>query len=235
MLRGEVSLEPVALDSPEGLTILRHSAAHVMACAVQRLFPTTKVTIGPAIDKGFYYDFDADRPFSVEDFPAIVAEMRHIVKEAPAFLRREVSKEEAVRFFEEKEETYKVEIVRSIEADRVSLYELAEFTDLCRGPHVPDAGLIKAFSLLSVAGAYWRGDEKNKMLSRIYGVAFPGEAELKTHLHRLEGPRAATTENSAANSTFSTFMRMSLPAWSSGIPRVCLCAPYLKTFCERSI
>ena len=183
---GAVILEPVSLDSPEGLEILRHSVAHVMACAVQRLFPKARVTIGPAIEKGFYYDFDAPRPFSVEDFPAIEAEMRHIAKDAVPFTRSEMSKEDAIRFFEEKGESYKVEIIREIEVDTVSLYHLAEFTDLCRGPHLPHAGFVRAATLLSVAGAYWRGNEKNKMLSRIYGTAFPDEAELKKYLHHLE-------------------------------------------------
>lgn len=183
---GSVSLEPVSVNSPEGLEILRHSTAHVMACAVQRLFPKTKVTIGPAIEKGFYYDFDALRPFSIEDFPAIEAEMRHIAKDAIPFTRSEMSKEDAIRFFEEKGEGYKVEIIREIDAASVSLYHLAEFTDLCRGPHLPHSGFVKAVTLLSVAGAYWRGDEKNKMLSRIYGTAFAEEAELKKYLHHLE-------------------------------------------------
>ena len=180
------TLEPVTLASAEGIEILRHSTAHIMACAVQRLFPKAKVTIGPAIDKGFYYDFDAPRAFSVDDFAAIEAEMRHIVKDSLPFTRREVGKDEAIRFFEAKGESYKVEIIREIEADTVSLYELAEFTDLCRGPHLPDVGFAKAFTLLSVAGAYWRGDEKNKMLSRIYGTSFPDEAALKKYLHHRE-------------------------------------------------
>ena len=186
VLREGLCLEAVTLDSADGLALLRHSAAHVMACAVQRLFPGARASIGPAIDKGFYYDFDVPRPFSPEDFPAIEAEMRRIVQKAPPFTRRELSRDEAIRFFAEKGESYKVEILDSIEADVVSLYDLAEFTDLCRGPHLPDAGFLRAAKLLSVAGAYWRGDEKNKMLSRIYGVAFPEEAELKAHLQRLE-------------------------------------------------
>ena len=188
-LEGAAALAPVTLDSPEGLEILRHSTAHIMACAVQRLFPKAKVTIGPAIDKGFYYDFDPPRPFSLEDFAAIETEMRHIAKAALPFTRFDVSKDEAIRFFADKGESYKVDIIRDIEADTVSLYELAEFTDLCRGPHLPDTGFVRAFSLLSVAGAYWRGDEKNKMLSRIYGTAFPDEADLKQYLHRLEEAR----------------------------------------------
>ncbi len=183
---GTTPLEPVTLDSDEGLDLLRHSTAHVMAAAVQKLFPGTKVTIGPAIDKGFYYDFDPQRPFSVEDFAAIEAEMRAIVAAGTPFARREVSKDEAIRIFEGKGENYKVEIIREIPADAVSLYTLGDFTDLCRGPHLPNAGFVRAFKLLSVAGAYWRGDEKNKMLSRIYGTAFADEAALAKYLHHIE-------------------------------------------------
>jgi threonyl-tRNA synthetase len=180
------SLEPIYLDSPEGLEILRHSAAHVMALAVRRLFPETLVSIGPAIDKGFYYDFDPSRPFTPEDLPAIEAEMRKIAAAALPFTRREVTKEEALRFFKDKYEIYKVEIIEELDVERVSLYDLGEFTDLCRGPHLPHAGLAKACKLLSVAGAYWRGNEKNKMLSRIYGTSFADEAALDKYLKQLE-------------------------------------------------
>ena len=183
---GCAELFAVGADSAEGLDILRHSSAHIMALAVQRLFPATKVTIGPAIDKGFYYDFDAPRPFTPDDFTAIEAEMRHIIKANEAFGRREVTKAEAVRFFEEKGESYKVEIIQDIPAETVSLYTLGEFTDLCRGPHLPHAGFAGAVKLLSVAGAYWRGSEKNKMLSRIYGTAFADESALQKYLHHLE-------------------------------------------------
>ncbi len=184
--QGSEELAAVDIESPEGLEILRHSTAHIMACAVQRLFPGVKVTIGPAIDKGFYYDFDAPRPFTPDDFEAIEAEMRKIVAVGEPFTRREMSRDEALRFFGEKGESYKVELIQFLEADRVSLYDLAGFTDLCRGPHLPHAGFAKAVKLLSVAGAYWRGDEKNKMLSRIYGTAFADEVELKKYLHHLE-------------------------------------------------
>jgi threonyl-tRNA synthetase len=183
---GAASLEPVYADSPAGLEILRHSAAHVMALAVRRLFPGTLVSIGPAIDKGFYYDFDTARPFTPEDFPAIEAEMRKITTQALPFTRREVPKSEALRLFRDQGEIYKVEIIEELDAETVSLYDLGEFTDLCRGPHLPHAGLAKAFRLLSVAGAYWRGSEKNKMLSRIYGTGFADEAALDKYLHGLE-------------------------------------------------
>ncbi|MDR2124565.1 MAG: threonine--tRNA ligase [Desulfovibrio sp.] len=183
---GAEHLEPVTADSPEGLEILRHSASHVLARAVRRLFPQAGVSIGPAIDKGFYYDFDVPRPFTPEDFPALEAEMRRTVEQAVPFVRREIPKEDALRFFADRGDTYKTEIIESLDADTVSLYDLGGFVDLCRGPHLPHAGFIRAFTLLSVAGAYWRGDEHNKMLSRIYGTAFAREEDLKQHLFRLE-------------------------------------------------
>lgn len=173
-------------ESPDGLDLIRHSAAHIMAAAVRRLFPGVKVTIGPAIENGFYYDFDYSRAFTPEDFPAIEAEMRKITAENIPFERREVSKAEALEFFRKEGENYKVELIGPIEADHVSLYKLGDFTDLCRGPHVPASGCLKAFKLLSVAGAYWRGDEKNPMLSRIYATAFGSEADLKKYLNMLE-------------------------------------------------
>ncbi len=179
-------LRPVTPDEAAGLDLLRHSAAHVMAAAVKTLFPGVKVTIGPSIENGFYYDFDNSRPFTPEDFAAIEAEMRKISGQAMPFVRREVSREEAVAFFEAQGENYKVEIIKDLNEPVVSLYELGGFTDLCRGPHLPHSGFVKAFKLLSVAGAYWRGDEKNRMLTRIYATAFPDEAALKDYLHRLE-------------------------------------------------
>ncbi len=180
------TIEPVFADSPEGIELIRHSAAHIMAEAVQKLFPGVKVTIGPAIDSGFYYDFDYERPFSVDDLEAIEAEMQKIVAAAHPFTRTEMSKDEAVALFESMGETYKVEIVRDIPADMVSVYRSGDFVDLCRGPHIPDTSFVKAFKLLSVAGAYWRGDEKNRMLSRVYGTAFADPKALKDYLHQIE-------------------------------------------------
>ncbi|WP_353119945.1 threonine--tRNA ligase [Nitratidesulfovibrio sp.] len=180
------TIEPVFADSPEGIELIRHSAAHIMAEAVQKLFPGVKVTIGPAIDTGFYYDFDYERPFSVDDLEAIEAEMQKIVAAAHPFSRTEMTKDEAVALFEGMGETYKVEIVRDIPADTVSVYRSGDFVDLCRGPHIPDTSFVKAFKLLSVAGAYWRGDEKNRMLSRVYGTAFADPKALKDYLHQIE-------------------------------------------------
>ena len=179
-------LAPISADTAEGLSLLRHSAAHILALAVQRLFPGTKITIGPSIDSGFYYDFDAARPFTPDDFAGIQKEMEAIVKEALPYTRSEVGQEEAIALFAGKGETYKVEIIQEINAPTVSLYSMGDFVDLCRGPHVPDTSYIRAFGLLSVAGAYWRGSEKNKMLSRIYATAFATQDELKKYLNHLE-------------------------------------------------
>lgn len=179
-------LEFISAKTPRGLEILRHSAAHVMAQAVKELFPDAKVTIGPAIEDGFYYDFDTSRPFTPEDLERIETRMQEIVKSRLAFRRIVLPRDEAIRFFQEKGENYKVELIQGIDSPDVSLYSQGEFTDLCRGPHVPDSGLIRAFKLMKVAGAYWRGDERNPMLQRIYGTAFPSKDELKHHLHLIE-------------------------------------------------
>jgi threonyl-tRNA synthetase len=179
-------LEPVSLDSIEGRNIYRHSVSHIMAHAVKELFPEVKVTIGPSIEDGFYYDFDRDTPFSTEDLEKIEKKMTEIIKKNSPFVRKTMSRKDAIAFFSGKGEEYKVELINDIADDEVSLYEEDGFTDLCRGPHMPRTGKIKAFKLLSVAGAYWRGDEKRKMLQRIYGTAFATKDELKAHLEFLE-------------------------------------------------
>ncbi|NPB09929.1 MAG: threonine--tRNA ligase, partial [Thermodesulfobacteria bacterium] len=166
--------------------LLRHSAAHVLAQAVKELFPGVKLGIGPATDQGFYYDFDYERPFTPEDLTAIEKRMKKIVKKRFPIRREEVSKEEARKLFEEQGETYKLELLEDIPDETVSLYRQGDFVDLCRGPHVPHTGWVKAFKLLSVAGAYWRGDEKNPMLWRIYGTAYFKKEDLEAHLKRLE-------------------------------------------------
>jgi len=185
-LEEKAELEPVDMDSPEGLEILRHSTSHVMAMAVKDLFPGVKVTIGPAIENGFYYDFDYERPFRDEDLARIQERMSEIIKANLPFERRELSAQEALDFFNKQGEVYKVELIRDLGVDRVSLYRQGSFTDLCRGPHLPTTGKIKAFHLTKVAGAYWRGDEKRPMLSRIYGVAFADKKALKDYLTKLE-------------------------------------------------
>jgi len=165
---------------------LRHSVAHIMAQAVKRLYPETQVTIGPAIKDGFYYDFDRDKPFTPEDLQKITGTMKNIIKQNLSIVGSEMSKSDAIKFFKEKGENYKIELLDEIKNDTVTLYTQGEFTDLCRGPHVASTGKIKSFKLLSVAGSYWRGNEKNKMLQRIYGTAFPTKEELKEYLFRME-------------------------------------------------
>ena len=165
---------------------LRHSTAHVMAQAVKRLYPETLVTIGPAIENGFYYDFDREESFKPEDLQKIENLMHEIVKENFPVVRSELNKEEALKFFEGKGEKYKKELITEIEDEEVSIYTQGEFADLCRGPHVGSTGDIKSFKLLSVAGSYWRGDENNKMLQRIYGTAFYSRKDLGEYLDRLE-------------------------------------------------
>ena len=180
------NIQLITNTSEEGIEIIRHSAAHIMAQAVQRLFPNTKVTIGPVVENGFFYDFDPERPFTEEDLAKIEEEMKKIVKENYPFERSEMSAKEAKKFFAEKGETYKVEIIDDLGVDKVSIYKQGEFVDLCRGTHVPSTGYLKAFKLMSTAGAYWRGDSKNKMLQRIYGVAFASKKELDEYLTMME-------------------------------------------------
>ncbi len=182
----DVEVEPIRSDSSEGLEILRHSTSHVMAQAVKHLFPDVKVTIGPAIENGFYYDFDSPTPFTPEDLPKIEEEMKSIIKEDLPFERMEMSREDAIEFFKKNGESYKVELIQDISDDKVSLYKQGDFVDLCRGPHIPSTSYIKAFKLTHVAGAYWRGDENNPMLQRIYGTAFPTKKDLKQYLSRIE-------------------------------------------------
>jgi len=182
-----VELAIVTDKSPEALDVLRHSTAHLLAQAVQRLHPGAQVTIGPVVDNGFYYDFAYSRPFTPEDLPAIEAEMQKIVKEAHPVARSVMTRDKAVRFFRDMGEEYKAEIIESIPADQeLSLYSQGEFTDLCRGPHVPGTDRLRAFKLMKVAGAYWRGDSNNAMLSRIYGTAWTNDKDLKAYLTQLE-------------------------------------------------
>jgi threonyl-tRNA synthetase len=186
-LSSDASLSLIQIGSDESLEILRHSTAHVMAEAVRELYGTdVKVAIGPSIDNGFYYDFDRKEAFTPEDFEQIEAKMTEIVRKAQPFTRTEITSDEAIKRFEEEGEKYKVELIQDLDTDSVTLYQQGDFTDLCRGPHVPNTSWIKAFKLQRVAGAYWRGDEKNTMLQRIYGTAFFDKKALKKHLNALE-------------------------------------------------
>lgn len=187
VLTEDAEVAPLLFDSAEGREVYRHSSTHIMAQAVKEVFPTAKLTIGPAIEDGFFYDFDYERPFTPEDLEKIEARAKDIIKRALPVKRAELSKQAAVKFFQERGEAYKVELIQGLaEGQTITVYGQGEFTDLCRGPHLPTTGHVGAFKLLNTAGAYWRGDERNPMLQRIYGTSFPTQAELDAHLARLE-------------------------------------------------
>ena len=185
-LNAPASVAIITGKSPEALDILRHSTAHLMAAAVQQLYPGTKVTIGPAIESGFYYDFEMSKALTDDDLPAIEKKMSELIAAGDAFVRTELSAADAMKRFAEMGETYKQEIITDLKADKVSCYQVGGFYDLCRGPHLPTSKSVPAFKLLSVAGAYWRGDERNKMLTRVYGTAFMSQADLDAHLKQAE-------------------------------------------------
>ena len=186
----DAKVEIVTPKSPDAIDVYRHSTAHLTANAVKRLFPDVKIGIGPAIENGYYYDFDPGRPFTPEDLAAIEAEMKKIVSEDNPIERIEMSKDEAIRIFEAQGDHLKVEIIRGIPDDHVSCYRQKDFIDLCRGPHVPSTGRLGVFKLTHSAGAYWKGDEHNPMLQRIYGASFLTQAELDAHLKRIEEAKA---------------------------------------------
>ena len=182
-LTEDAEVVPLQFDSAEGREVYRHSSTHIMAQAVKEVFPTAQLTIGPALEDGFFYDFAFERPFSPEDLEKIEARAKEIIKRALPVKRAEWSKQEAVQFFKERGESYKVELIQGLaDGQTISVYSQGEFTDLCRGPHLPTTGHVGAFKLLNAAGAYWRGDERNPMLQRIYGTSFPTQAELDEHL-----------------------------------------------------
>ena len=186
ILENNDHIEILTFSSPAGKEIYHHSSSHIMAQAVQELFPEAKFAIGPAINDGFYYDFDIDRSFTPEDMILIEKKMKEIIERDLPFKRIEVNKEEANQIFKNKKEKYKLELLEDIQDDMVTLYQQGDFIDLCRGPHVSSTGKIKAFKLLSIAGAYWRGNEKNKMLQRIYGISFDEKSELDNYLRLVE-------------------------------------------------
>jgi threonyl-tRNA synthetase len=187
LIAQDASLAIVTDKDPEGLEVIRHSTAHLLAQAVKQLFPDAQVTIGPVIEDGFYYDFAYQRPFTLEDLAAIEAKMAELAKADEKVTRRVMGRDEAVQFFRGLGEVYKAEIIASIpDKEQISLYGQGNWVDLCRGPHVPSTGKLRAFKLMKVAGAYWRGDSRNEMLQRIYGTAWPDKKQLDDYLHRLE-------------------------------------------------
>ena len=183
----DASVAIVTDRDPEGLEVLRHSTAHLLAYAVKELFPKAQVTIGPVIEDGFYYDFSYERPFTPEDLAAIEKRMVELAKKDEPVVRSLMPRDEAVKFFEAMGEHYKAEIIASIPSDEpISLYREGAFIDLCRGPHVPSTGRLRVFKLTKLAGAYWRGDSRNEMLQRIYGTAWARKEDLDAHLKRIE-------------------------------------------------
>ncbi|MDP2193918.1 MAG: TGS domain-containing protein, partial [Alphaproteobacteria bacterium] len=184
----QARIDIITRSSPEGLEIIRHDTAHVMAQAVQQLYPQIQITIGPAIENGFYYDFYREKPFTMDDLEAIEKRMRFILEQDMPIVREEWQRDAAIDFFKEQGEHFKVELIQAIpEGEIISLYRQGDFIDLCRGPHLPSTRRIRpAFKLMKLAGAYWRGDHRNPMLQRIYGTAWATEEQLKQHLHFLE-------------------------------------------------
>ena len=187
LMEQDAELRIITSKDPEGLEVIRHSTAHLLAQAVERLYPECQVTIGPVIENGFYYDFSWPPGFTMEDLDRIAAEMRRIVKDALPVKREVWHRGEAIQFFRQEGEEYKAEIIQDLpEGEEITLYRQGEFVDLCRGPHVPDTGMLGQFKLTKLAGAYWRGDSNNEMLQRIYGTAWPSKKELNQYLTRLE-------------------------------------------------
>ena len=186
-LTADATIDPLGFDTAEGREIYRHSSTHIMAQAVKELFPAAQLTIGPALEDSFYYDFAYDRPFTPEDLENIEQRAREIAKRKLAVTRRDLTKQEALELFRARGEHYKVELIEGFpDQEPISIYTQGGFVDLCRGPHVPSTGHVGALKLLTTAGAYWRGDERNPMLQRIYGTSFPTKAELDAHLAKLE-------------------------------------------------
>ena len=223
-LFADAALAIVTDKDAEGLEIIRHSTAHLLAYAVKELFPDAQVTIGPVIENGFYYDFAYKRPFTPEDLAAIEKRMAELAKKDEPVTRSVLPRDEAVKFFNGLGEKYKAEIIAAIPADQRSCRCTREgtFTDLCRGPHVPSTGKLKVFKLMKLAGAYWRGDSKNEMLQRIYGTAWAKKEDLERTCTCWKRRKSATTASSASSLTCST-CRTKRRAWCSGTPRAGRC------------
>ncbi|MFN5736922.1 MAG: threonine--tRNA ligase [Flavobacteriales bacterium] len=216
-LTQDVSLQLLTWNDPEGKSTLWHSSAHLMAEALEFYFPGIKLAIGPPIANGFYYDVDfMEHSFTEKDLERVEAKMKELAKEKMLFIRKEVSKQEALNYYTEKQDPYKLELISALEDGNITFYSQGNFTDLCRGPHLPDTGPIKAVKLLSIAGAYWRGDEKNKQLTRIYGITFPKASELSEYLEKLEEAKKRDHRKLGKELelfTFSQKVGQGLPLW----------------------
>ena len=216
-LTGDVELQLLTWNDPEGKSTMWHSSAHLMAEALEFIYPGIKLAIGPPIANGFYYDIDfMEHAFSEKDLERVEEKMKELAKEKNAFIRKTVSKQEAIDYFTKKEDPYKLELLSDLEDGSITFYTQGKFTDLCRGPHIPDTGAIKAIKLLSIAGAYWRGDEKNKQLTRIYGITFPKASELSEYLEQLEEAKKRDHRKLGKELelfTFSQKVGQGLPLW----------------------
>lgn len=206
LLPDNTQLKIITTRDIEGLEVVRHSAAHAMAQAVQELWPDVKVTIGPVIDNGFYYDFDSPRPFTPEDLEKIQGQLEKVIARNDEVIREVWSKDKAIATFQEMGERFKVEIIQDLNESEVGIYRQGEWFDLCRGPHVQRLGQIKAVQILSQAGAYWRGDENREQLQRVYATAFTDKKDLKRHLQNLEEAKKEIIESSAKNLVYSLSM-----------------------------
>ena len=186
-ITSDATVKLLTWDDPKGKNTFWHSSAHLMAEALEALYPGVKLGIGPAIDHGFYYDIDlGGRVLTAEELPKIESKMKELAKTNSAYIRKEVSKADAIEYFTQKGDEYKLELISDLEDGSITFYSQGNFVDLCRGPHIPETGVIKAVKLLNIAGAYWRGDEKNKMLTRLYGITFPKQSELDEYMVMLE-------------------------------------------------
>ncbi len=229
------TLELLTWDHPEGKSTFWHSSAHVMAEALETFFPGIKFGIGPPIENGFYYDVDpGEQSISSEDFKKIEDKMLELARQSSQFVRRDVSKEEAFQYFTEKGDQYKLDLIKDLQDGTITFYSQGNFTDLCRGPHIPDTGSIKAVKLMSVAGAYWRGDEKSKQLTRIYGITFPKQKELTEYLTLLEEAKKRDHRKLGKELelfTFSEKVGMGLPLW---LPKGAMLRDRLEQFLKKA-
>jgi threonyl-tRNA synthetase len=216
-IREDSSIKILTWNDKSGKTTFWHSSAHLMAEALEALYPGVKLGIGPAIENGFYYDIDlGEREFGDDDLQAVESKMKELAKKESAYLRKDVSKSEALDYFTKKDDPYKIELISGLEDGKITFYEQGNFTDLCKGPHIPHTGFIKAVKLLNVAGAYWRGNEKNKMLTRVYGITFPKQKELEEYLHLLEEAKKRDHRKLGKELelfAFSEKVGMGLPLW----------------------
>ncbi|NDB34444.1 MAG: threonine--tRNA ligase, partial [Flavobacteriia bacterium] len=234
-IESDASLQLLTWNDEEGKSTMWHSSAHLMAEALEQHYPGIKLAIGPPVKNGFYYDIDfCEYTFSEKDLEKIEQTMKELAKQKAPFVRKEVSKSEAITYFKAKEDPYKLELLEELQDGHITFYTQGDFTDLCRGPHLPDTGAIKAIKLLSIAGAYWRGDEKNKQLTRIYGITFPKNAELTEFLEKLEEAKKRDHRKLGKELelfTFSQKVGQGLPLW---LPKGAALRDRLEQFLKRA-